>query len=37
MLLLTGCHHIQPVPFETGQEVAPPHGCIDLKARGGKC
>lgn len=35
-LLLAGCAS-QPTPFQTGQEIAPPFGCIDLRARGGRC
>jgi hypothetical protein len=33
-LLLIGC---APTPFRLGEEVSPPPGCIDLRARGGQC
>lgn len=35
-VLLSGCE-TQPTPFKEGVEVLPPHGCIDLRARGGQC
>lgn len=34
LVLLTGC---TPTPFVTGAEVAPPAGCEDYRARGGRC
>ncbi|WP_417777089.1 hypothetical protein [Stutzerimonas xanthomarina] len=34
-LLLAGC--AAPTPFVTGEEVPPPPGCIDYRARGGQC
>lgn len=35
-LLLQGCTPA-PKTFKTGVVVPPPAGCIDLRARGGKC
>lgn len=35
-LLLSACT-AQPTPFQLGAEVSPPPGCVDLRARGGKC
>lgn len=35
-VLLAGCA-APPTPFDLGAEVPPPHGCIDLRARGGQC
>ena len=36
IVLLAGCASA-PTPFVTGKEVAPPYGCIELRARGGEC
>jgi len=36
--LVTGCAATEPpTDFELGPSTAPPHGCVELKARGGKC
>lgn len=35
VLLLAGC--TAPAPFVLGPQVSPPPGCIDLRARGGRC
>jgi hypothetical protein len=35
-LLLTGCARA-PTPWQTGDPVAPPAGCIDYRLRGGQC
>lgn len=34
LAVLGGC---AATPFQLGAEVAPPPGCIDLRARGGQC
>ncbi len=33
LILVGGCTAMSPVPFETGHEVAPPTGCIELRER----
>lgn len=34
---LNGCVSNPPTPFETGEEVAPPIGCIEGRTRGVDC
>ncbi len=36
VLLLTGCKTV-PTPFETGDEVLPPRGCLEGRERGVDC
>ena len=33
LILAGGCTAMSPVPFETGNEVTPPTGCIELRER----
>lgn len=31
-LIVAGCaHRPKPVPFQTGEEIRPPKGCVDLR------
>ena len=39
ILLLAGCTPdiTDDDIFKTGKEVVPPHGCLELRKRGGEC
>ncbi len=37
LLLALGACAATPTPFALGPQVAPPHGCIEYRQRGGQC